>query len=742
MSEEHQSMLFSKQVAGIRLLALSTALVVAGCAELKALGPSGPMAPVMPGSLPMPASAGNNATQAASPSDKRELSITPLPSPPDAKPSKYAASLAGRDTQIKLDGAAGGEEVAAINLQQVPLPAFVQVIYAEILKRNVNIDPAVQGRKDLVTFRTGASQSAAQLDNAVKLLLKSYGIAAIDVGGLVRVLPDNAQLGNLPEIRRGEALPDTPMPLRPVFQMVELSVVRQTDVAGWLKTLFGSRINVQEDIGRNALLLSGTPDNMQAALEALRVLDQPLMAGRKSVALSPAYWSADDLAKRLNEVLTTQGYAVAPLGQLGQQGGVRYPVVLLPVAGTNAIYVFAANDEVLNHVTTWARTLDRPNERGIGRNYFTYQVKHKDASVLARTLEQLLTGSRLRSAAAAPAAGNGQAASAGSSGSSSVVVDQSTNTLIFQVDADSYSQIAALLQTLDRPAKGALIEVTVAELTVDEKTQMGVEWLFSRDVGNGRYVSGGTIGGTGIGNTGFNMKVLDAAGLVHAALNALASNNQATILSSPRVLARNGEQATIQVGQEVPIITSQQTTTGTVTLPGQTGVLQTVQYRNTGVILKVKPVIHSGDQIDLEVQQEVSAAQSTNTGVNVSPTFSTRKLDTKLTLRNGTTVMMGGLISNNAGKGNAGVPYLKDLPVLGQLFSSQSNNNSKTELVVLITPYILNDSHDAETMTNAFRSMLGPWAQPAAGNAPLSAPAQATPPAVPPSAATRTPPGN
>jgi len=742
IEDHHQPMLFSKQRAGLslRLLALSAALLAAGCAELKALGPSGPMAPVMPGSLPMPASAGSNANQAASPSEKRELSITPLPAPPDSKPSKYSASLAGRDAQIKLDGSAGGEEVAAINLQQVPLPTFVQVIYAEILKRNVNIDPAVQGRKDLVTFRTGASQSAAQLDNAVKLLLKSYGIAAIDVGGLVRVLPDNAQLGNLPEIRRGEALPDTPLPLRPVFQLVELSVVRQTDVVGWLKTLFGSRITVQEDIGRNALLLSGTPDNMQAALEALRVLDQPLMAGRKSVALSPAYWSADDLAKRLNEVLTTQGYAVAPLGQLGQQGGVRYPVVLLPVAGTNAIYVFAANDEVLNHVTTWARTLDRPNERGIGRNYFTYAVKHKDASVLAKTLEQLLTGSRLRSSGTATPAAGGAPAATSSSGSSSVVVDQSTNTLIFQVDADSYSQIAALLQTLDRPAKGALIEVTVAELTVDEKNQMGVEWLFSRDVGNGRYVNGGTIGGTGIGNSGFNLKVLDAAGLVHAALNALASNNQATILSSPRVLARNGEQATIQVGQEVPIITSQQTTTGTVTLPGQTGVLQTVQYRNTGVILKVKPVIHSGDQIDLEVQQEVSAAQSTNTGVNVSPTFSTRKLETKLTLRNGATVMMGGLISNNAGKGNAGVPYLKDLPLFGQLFGSQNTTNSKTELVVLITPYILNDSHDAETMTNAFRSMLGPWAQPAAGAA-VSAP-PTVPGALPAPAATRTPPGN
>jgi len=103
---------------------------------------------------------------------------------------------------------------------------------------------------------------------------------------------------------------------------------------------------------------------------------------------------------------------------------------------------------------------------------------------------------------------------------------------------------------------------------------------------------------------------------------------------------------------------------------------------------------------------------------------------------------MGGLISNNAGKGNAGVPYLKDLPLLGQLFGSQNTTNSKTELVVLITPYILNDSHDAETMTNAFRSMLGPWAQPAAGAASAASAPVATPPALPAPAATRTPPGN
>lgn len=649
-----------------------------------------------------------------------ELRTSALPQPP-VKPLSGKAQQRDAQDQAQRASEADQSEVAAINLQQVPLGTFVQVVFAEILKRNVNIDPSVLGRKDLVTFRSGSAQPAAQMQQAVTLLLKTYGIAVVDVGGLVRVLPDNAQLGNLPELRRTDALPTSPLPLRPVYYLIELQTVRQTDVVGWLKTLFSGRIQVQEDIGRNALLLSGTPDNMEAALEAVRTLDQPLMAGRRSIALSPAYWSADDLAKRLNEVLSAQGYAVAPLNQLGQQGGIRYPVVLLPVSGVNQVYVFAASDEVLQHVTNWARTLDRPNERGIGKNYFTYQVKHKDAADLAKTLEQLLTGNRLKSAGnAQPQTSAPNANAAGRN--TAVVVDQASNMLIFQVDADEYSQIGALLQTLDRPAKAALIEVTVAELALTENGQLGVEWLATKALSSGAQIIGGTAGGLSMGAGGATFRVLDTVGAVRATLNALASTNQATILSSPRVQARNGETATIQVGQEVPIITSQLNTgqlANTSAVSNQ--VLQTVQYRTTGVILKVKPVIHSGDQIDLEVTQEVSAAAQTNTGVNSSPTFSTRKLDTKLTLRNGATVLMGGLISNDSSQGSAGIPFLKDIPGLGALFSTKTSTGVRRELVVLITPYILSDSHDAESMTDAFRRMLGPWARtagtPAEGSA-------------------------
>jgi general secretion pathway protein D len=241
---------------------------------------------------------------------------------------------------------------------------------------------------------------------------------------------------------------------------------------------------------------------------------------------------------------------------------------------------------------------------------------------------------------------------------------------------------------------------------------------------SGGTYRGGTLGGLGLGQAGFSLTLRNPAGEIRAALNALASDNRANILSSPRVMARNGETATIQVGQEVPIITSQATGLTTGANSGQ--VLQTIQYRSTGVILRVKPVIHSSDQIDLDVLQEVSGAQQTETGVNASPTFSSRKLETKLTMQNGTTVLLGGLISEERNSGVAGVPLLKDIPGVGALFSKQSSSGRRRELVVLITPYVVASNREAEELTRAFRSMLQPWARtPAGAPAPGSAPAPA-----------------
>ncbi|NDG42648.1 MAG: hypothetical protein EBY28_25710, partial [Betaproteobacteria bacterium] len=352
------------------------------------------------------------------------------------------------------------------------------------------------------------------------------------------------------------------------------------------------------------------------------------------------------LNRKLTEILSAEGYAVG-----GASSGL--PISLIPIAAANSLLVFAVDPAVLAHVVDWAQKFDAlGNDVKKSGRFFSYRVKYSDAQSLAKTMQEVMSGAATPALTLAPGTRVvGDLPVARPPGR--IVVNAAANTLIFTSTADEYEQILAIMRELDRPAKSALIEVTVAEVRISDQQQLGIDWNLPATTVGGRAVTGGTLGTVGVSTGGFSLSFLNNAGAVRANLNALASANRANILSTPRVMARNGESATIQVGQEVPIVTSQQSSGITSTTSGAApGVLQSIQYRNTGVILKVKPVIFAGNRIELEVSQEVSSAGATTTGVSSSPTFNTRKIDTKLSIRDGATVLLGGLISTNDNAGN------------------------------------------------------------------------------------------
>lgn len=693
------------------LVSIATLLLIVGCSGFQSVSLPPPLATPSRGVGSDTTTMPDNASQGS------EFQV--MPAPPRVDPAGRGKPPTAREGSSEPSQGRPGS--FHLNFNQVPLTTLVQVVYADMLGKTVQIDPKVMDRRDLVSFRTPPGQSAAQVEAAMQLLLKSFGLAVLDFGAMVRVVPDGAQTGYLPELRRGSALPETPERLRPVFQLVELEAVRNVEVAGWLKTIMGNRVTVTEDPSRNAVLLSGTSDNVAAAIDTLRLLDQPVMRGRSSLRVTPVYWSAQELAATLQQVLTAEGYAIAPINQSSQSSGVRYPITLLPVPVTNSLLVFSISDEIIRHVQSWVDKLDQPNKQTSGKNFFTYTPRNVSADSLSRMLGQVMQGG---TTPAASAVGGTPVAGAASASASAVgaprgaavasgtrlVVDNNTNTLIFNTNAENYSQLITLLNTLDQPSKSALIEVTVAEVRLTDTYTLGIEWLLRESGANGTLTTIGTLGGLGLGTAGLTLTRLASGGDVRLVLNALATSNRATILSSPRIVARNGENARIQVGQEVPIITSQQSSldgsSGT-----STGVLQTIQYRNTGVILNIRPSIFSGDRIDLDVKQEVSAAVETVTGVNNSPTFLTRNIDTKLTLEHGSTVLLGGLISNDRTTGDKGIPWLMRIPVLGQLFRVDTDNATRTELIVLITPYVINDGSDARHYTEEFKALL-PLLQP------------------------------
>lgn len=593
-------------------------------------------------------------------------------------------------------------EPISIAIDQTPLPTFIQIMYGNVLKLPYTLDPAVLTRTEPVTFKTSQPLPWERVKQLAETLLQSYNLVVTDFDGLVRIAPAGSQQvsSSIPVLRSAESssLPDE---RRPVFHYIELQVVRTADMAQWLRLMLGTRVTLQEDANRNAFMLSGNASDVRSALDLIQAMDQPRLRGRAARRFAPANIGAVELANRLTEVLSAQGYSVAATAT----GAAA--VLVLPVPSISSVIVFAHNDEVMSQVQRWVLELDRPGLNSASSSpLFTYAVRFADAQELARTLNELLGGT-VAPAAAPATAGSTTTATPRVSGGR-VVVNNATNTLIIRGSGpDEQQQIRQLLRELDRPTKSAMIEVVVAELSVGALESLGVDWSYidPTTTSSSRSVK--------VGSSGLSISYANSAKKVIAAISALTNDNKGRVLSNPKIMARNGETATISVGRDVPVLTGQQTTiSGTSPIGGSvgTGVLQTIQYRNTGVNLRVRPVINSGNRLDLEVTQEVSSVAQGETGVGSNPIISNRKIDTKLSLRDGSTVLLGGLISRDSSTTDAGVPLLKDIPLIGAAFRKRSDSTAQTELLVMITPYVINDDFEAEEITAALHKTFGDWA--------------------------------
>ena len=642
---------------------------------------------------------------AQAPSVPRETQISSGPKP--------AALVAGnlRPVPPQTQASEAGGDLT-VSIEQMALPAFIQAVYGGILQLNYSMDAAVSARTDLITFRTPKPMTAARLTEVAGQLLKSYGVAVQDFGGVLRIVPSTSVASTLPLVRRGRAQPTVPLPLRPVFHYVETEAVRPQVFVPTLKNILGDKVKLEAD-GTGGLLVSGQPDDVQVALELIQVFDQPSLRGQNSARVVPRFWGADEFVRRLNEVLRAEGYNVA------SQAGTGEPITLVPLPPINSVLIFSTSKEVMAHVLDWVKELDQFNAVQAGSAYFTYPVRNADAQELAKALNELIGG-----ASSTPTTGTGTTSTGGAPASAvtagsrqrRVVVNNATNSLIFQGGSqEDYRQWLSLLSELDRPVKSALIDVLVAEVALADDNNLGFSWQLDQ-MGSGAQalrLSGTTYSAQASG-TGLSVNaLLGGNALRQLAISALASNSDSRVISNPKIMTRNGEAASINVGQEVPTVTTQGVTTNGGVFGGTTNnvVPQTIQYRNTGVLLRVRPVVHAGDRIDLEVSQEVSSAEPTTTGVTTSPTIRKRSIETKLSMRDGATVMLGGLISETATDSNSGVPGLKDIPGLGHLFKKSGQTRARTEMVILITPYIINDSGEAEAATDAYQATLGEWAQ-------------------------------
>jgi general secretion pathway protein D len=284
-----------------------------------------------------------------------------------------------------------------------------------------------------------------------------------------------------------------------------------------------------------------------------------------------------------------------------------------------------------------------------------------------------------------------------------IIANRRNNALLIYATPSEYAVIEGMLRKIDIIPLQVLIEATIAQVELNDSLEYGTQFFFKADhVAN---TLGPLSGLPPLGSLTFpsTLPFFTLSKSPNFALSALAAVTKVKVLSAPQVMVLDNEPARIQVGQQVPVLTG----TATSTLAAGAPVVNSVDYHSTGVIMQVTPRVNSGGLVSLDIAQEVSdvAGPAANT-VQGSPTFDDQTFRTRVAVQDGQTVGMAGLIRDNASNGNSGIPFLKDIPILGTLVSTQSNSRARTELLVLITPHVVHDQRDARALTEDLRSQL------------------------------------
>lgn len=625
---------------------------------------------------------------------KSALTATPGLTPPSGP---MLAEPFSSGTPPKLSG-----ENIGVDFEGIKLPAFVNTVFGELLKVTFEIDSAVTKKEQLVTLRTAEPIPPDQFYRLVGDVLSNYGLSVIYQNGVYRIIEAATAKQEVPRIIRSRALTGVPGDQRPTFFFTPVNNVPSAQMQAWLDMALKDRVRSTPTGTNNGLLLMGRREDIAAALETMEILDQPAMSGNRSLKLSPAFWSAGRLTEQLVNVLTAEGYNVG----IGAQS--IFAIRMVPIEALNTIIVFSTSETTLQHVLRWATDLDQPSQTVNTQGIYYYQVQNASAKNLSDLIGRILGDNPDAPAAPPPNAANGQqqaqqATQKPGGGKLHLMVDEARNAIVFQGTAEEYAQFRTLIEQMDKAPLEVLIEATVAEVTLDQNESLGVVLGFDDGLpsrGNRNTVRS---------ETGLIATLLRSKGQISASVDAIAGNSRVTVLSTPRIVTTSGNAATISVGSQVPIITTQQTAASG-QVGGTSNILQDVQYRSTGIMLNIKPVINSSRRVELAISQEVSAASANNISNVDSPIIQQRSIQTNLTLTDGDTALLGGLISENYNDGDSGIPYLKDIPILGSLFKSQSKQLTRTELIVLLTPYIIDSPEAAHAVRDAFKSRLGEWA--------------------------------
>jgi len=605
-------------------------------------------------------------------------------------------------------GGANSEDGATftLNFVDVPTQEFVRVVFEEVLRENVVIDPAVAGQ---VTVRTAAPVTKSVALDLIRGVLAQNGAALRRDGGVYRITAGQAD---------GSALSAGPLRVIPLRNID----VEQARAALQAFGADGARLAGLD--GGRVLVASGSDADLERWTQVLATLDVDQMRG-KAFVLQPL------------EVAAAKSVA----GELTRMFGANPKTFgALPIERMNAVLLMGSSTALVQRARRWAVQLDQGGgERQ--REVHVYPVQNRNAADIAGVLQSMLAArggsASAKAGSIAPAfapasasvgaatdaavaaddldpttqlqgdvtAGSAETSTApvgGGMGNVAISADTATNSLVIVASDEDYALLETAIRRLDVMPPQVLIEATIAEVTLNDSLKHGVRWFF--ESGNHGFSLSDAAGTKPSPITpGFNYVFSVASARV--VINALENMTSVQVISSPALTVLDNQTATLKVGDQVPIATR---SARGVTDP-DAPIVNEIELKDTGIILTVKPRVNASGLVQLDISQEISDVVETTTSTLDSPTIRQRAITSSVVVQSGTEIILGGLISSQRERSKAGLPLLKDIPVLGEAFTSAGGRgNGRTELLIIIKPVVLATSVDVQAVTSEIKArMLG-----------------------------------
>lgn len=625
--------------------------------------------------------------------------------------------FAGTDTGVKMPVEREPIKVygdaVTLNFEEAPLSEVVHSVLGDILELDYIVEHPVQGA---VTLRTRSPIPRDQLLPILESLLHNNGALMVR-GPNDRLFISGAQKANR---------------MAPSFQssagagtgyssvIVPLQYIGATEMAEILKPVATDTAFVRIDPRRNLLVLAGTQMQIDGWLDIVTTFDIDQLAGT-SVGIFPiTRGTVEDVFIELEHILNTAD---------GDGTGLAGMVRVLPVERLNSILVVSPRASYIETVGRWVEQLDGIDEPASEATLHVYEVVNGNAAQMAMLLSTIFgegssggsTSARRQQSQVAPGMSSQRTGGAGGAGGSAsmpstgagqsmggasfelgesirVVSDDYNNALLVYASPYEYGKIERILKKLDVVATQVLIEASIVEVQLTDGLEFGLEWTFQNGIGN-NYQGNGALNLTGLAAQapGFSYTVT-SANAVRAVVNALAEKSLVNVISTPSVLVLDNHTAAIHVGDQQPIQTRQLVTDGG-------NITNSIEYKDTGVKLEVTPSVNDGGLVTLDVNQSVTdvGPEDAATGQR---SFLERNVSSRIAVRNGESVVLGGLITDNASVVKSGVPYLMDIPVLGNLFRTNRDTTKRVELLVFITPKVVESDSELQALTREMRGRM------------------------------------